>query len=70
MIKSKLKVLLAENDMTQLQLSAITGIRQPTISAICNNHAKQIPIDTLNKICKTLNCDVGDLLKYIPDDEA
>lgn len=70
MIKSKLKVLLADRDLTQKELGYITKIRQATINDLANDKCKQIPVDVINKICKTLNCDVGDLLKYIPEDEA
>ena len=69
MIKCKLKVILAINEMTQKELAKRTGIRPPTISAMANNTAKHYPADVLDKICATLNCDVGDLLEYIPTDE-
>ena len=69
MIKFRLKVLLAMNDMTQTQLSEKTGIRQPTISAICTGAAKHLPVDVLNKICAVLKCQPGDLMEYIPDEE-
>lgn len=69
MIKFRLKVLLAMNDMTQTQLSEKTGIRQPTISAICTGAAKHLPVDVLNKICAELKCQPGDLMEYIPDEE-
>ena len=67
MIKFRLKVLLAMNDMTQTQLSKITGIRQPTISAMCRGAAKHIPVDVLDKICDALHCQPGDLLEHHPD---
>lgn len=69
MMKFRLKVLLAENDMTQTQLSEVTGVRQPTISAICTGAIKHLPVDVLEKICKVLNCQPGDIVRYIPDDE-
>ena len=69
MIKFRLKVLLAMNDMTQTQLSEKIGIRQPTISAICTGAAKHLPVDVLNKICAELKCQPGDLMEYIPDEE-
>lgn len=65
-IKIKLKVLLAMNDMTQKKVSEITGIRQPTISAICNNTIKQLPIDVLDKLCAALNCQPADIMEYVP----
>ena len=68
MIKIRLKVILAENEMTQKELAEKTGIRPPTISAIANNTAKHLPIDVIDKICRTLNCSVGELITYIPED--
>ena len=69
MIKCKLKVILAINEMTQKELAERTGIRPPTISAMANNTAKHYPVDVMDKICSVLNCSVGDLLEYIPETE-
>ena len=69
MIKFRLKVLLAMNDMNQKQLAEKTGIRPPTISAICTGTAKHLPVDVLEKICTALNCQPGDFIQYIPDEE-
>lgn len=65
-IKFHLKKILALNEMTQKELSNRTGIRPPTISAICNNTVKHIPVDVLEKICSALNCQPGDIVEYIP----
>lgn len=67
MIKFKVKVMLAMRDMTQLELAKATGIRPPTISAICTGAIKHLPIDVLNKICATLECQPADLMEYIPE---
>lgn len=67
MIKSKLKVMLATRELTQTELAQRTSIRPPTISAIANNNAKHIPIDVLDKLCKVLDCNVGDLFEYIEE---
>ena len=69
MIKSKLKVLLAENEITQQQLADKIGTRQATISNICNNNIKQIPVDIVNNICKLFNCDISDIFIYKPDND-
>lgn len=66
-IKFHLKKILPLNEMTQKELSNRTGIRPPTISAICNNTVKHIPVDVLEKICSALNCQPGDIVEYIPD---
>ena len=67
-IKFHLKKLLALNEMTQKELSERTGIRPPTISAICNNSIKHVPISVLDKICEQLNCQPGDIIEHILDE--
>lgn len=67
MIKFKLKIMLAIRDMTQKELAEKTGIRPPTISAICNGQVKQFPIDAMNKICNVLDCQPADIMEYIED---
>lgn len=69
MIKFRLKVLLAMHDMTQIQLSEITRVRQPTISAICTGSAKHLPVEVIEKICKALDCQPGDIIQYVPEQE-
>lgn len=69
MIKFKVKVMLAINEMTQKELAEITGIRPPTVSAICTGAVKHLPVEALNKICAVLNCQPADLMEYIPDEE-
>ena len=69
MIKFKTKVVLAEREMTQRQLWEQAGVRPPTISAMCTGSMKQIPVDVLDKMCRVLKCQPGDLLEYIADQE-
>ena len=68
MIKFKVKVMLAIREMTQKDLAEKTGIRPPTISAICTNTIKHLPVDALNKICASLDCQPADLMEYIADE--
>lgn len=67
MIKFNVKVMLAKRNMTQKQLSEATGVRPPTVSAICLGTAKHIPVDVLDRFCKTLDCQPADLMEYIPE---
>lgn len=68
-VKFKLKVILAINEMTQKELADKTGIRPPTISAICNNSVKQLPVSVIEKICKELKCKPADWIDYIDETE-
>lgn len=70
MIRFKVKVRLAECNMTQKELAEKTGIRPPTVSAICVGTVKHLPIDALDKICDALDCQPADLMEYIKDPDA
>lgn len=70
MVKFTVKVMLAKREMTQKELADRTGIRPPTISALCTGTIKRIPVDALDEICKVLECQPADLMEYIPDEEG
>lgn len=67
MITIKLDALLKEKGISQRELSRRTGIRQPTISEMCLNKSKALPVENLNLICNELDCDLTDIIKYIKD---
>ena len=69
MVKFKVKVMLAMREMTQKELAEKTGIRPPTISAICTGTIKHLPVDVLDIICDVLNCQPGDIVEYIRTEE-
>ena len=69
MIKFKVKVMLAMREMTQKELAEKTGIRPPTISAICTGTIKPLPVDVLDRICDVLDCQPGDIVEYIRTEE-
>ena len=68
MIKFRVKVMLALREMTQKELAEKTGVRPPTVSAICTGTAKHIPVNVLDSFCSVLNCQPGDILEYVEDD--
>jgi putative transcriptional regulator len=67
MIKFKVKVMLAIREMTQKELAERTGIRPPTISAICVGTVKHLPVDALDKICEVLECQPADIMEYVSE---
>ena len=69
MIKFKVKVMLAMRDMTQKELAERTGIRPPTVSAICTGAVKHLPVEALDKICEGLDCQPADLMEFDKDAE-
>ena len=69
MIKIKLSDLLGKNKMTQKALSDITGIRPATVSKMYYEEIKRIDVKHLDNICKAFNCEISELLEYIPDEK-
>ncbi|MFJ7888385.1 helix-turn-helix domain-containing protein [Lysinibacillus xylanilyticus] len=68
-IKSRLKILLAERDMTQKDLAEKTGLTTRLISEITNNKVKMYPKEALEKIMVALEVNnIGELFQTV--DEA
>ncbi len=67
MIKIKLSDLLGKHKMNQKMLSNLTGIRPATISKMYYEEIKRIDIKHLNNICHAFDCEISELLEYIPD---
>lgn len=63
-------VMLAKRKMSVTELSERVGITMANISILKNGKAKAIKLSTLNSICKALNCQPGDILEYVEDDEC
>jgi putative transcriptional regulator len=69
MIIINIDVMLAKRKMSVTKLSEKVGITLSNISILKNGKAKAIKLETLNKICKTLNCQPGDILEWSDCDE-
>ena len=62
-------VMLAKRKMSVMELSERVGITMANISILKNGKAKAIKLSTLNSICKALNCQPGDILEYVEDED-
>ena len=62
-------VMLAKLKMSVTELSERVGITMANISILKNGKAKAIKLSTLNSICKALNCQPGDILEYVEDED-
>ena len=67
MIKIKISDLLGKNKMTQSSLAKQSKIRPATVSKMYYEEIKRIDVKHLNNICKVFNCEISELLEYIPD---
>ena len=72
LIKNRLKILLAERNLNYTKLSEITGISVNALSKMGKSGgtgAKQITYEVLEKLCKALDCNVADIIEYMPEDK-
>lgn len=65
-IKISLSTKLGERRWTQADLARKTGIRPSTINDMYHELCERINLDYLDRICTVLNCDITELLVYIP----
>jgi putative transcriptional regulator len=57
-------VMLAKRKMSVTNLAERVGITMANISILKNGKARAIRLSTLDAICKTLECQPGDILEY------
>ncbi len=69
MIVVNLDVMMAKRKMSLNELSERVGITLANLSILKNNKAKAVRFSTLDAICKALDCQVGDILEYVPGEE-
>jgi putative transcriptional regulator len=60
-----LDVMMAKRKMSLNELSQKVGLTNVNLSILKTGKAKGVRFDTLEAICKTLNCQPGDILEYV-----
>jgi putative transcriptional regulator len=58
-------VMLARRKMSLTELSGKVGITMSNLSILKTGKAKAIRLETLEAICRVLNCQPGDILEYV-----
>ena len=64
-----LDVMLAKRKMSLGQLSQEVGVTMANLSILKTNKAKAVRFTTLEAICKVLDCQPGDILAYVPEED-
>lgn len=65
-----LDVMLAKRKAKSKDLAAAIGITEQNLSLLKQGKVKGVRLETLEAICRYLDCQPGDLLSYQPDDMA
>ena len=64
-----LDVMMAKRKMSVTELANKVDITMANLSILKNNKAKAVRFTTLDAICRALDCQPGDLLEYVKEDE-
>lgn len=60
-------VMMAKRKMSLTELASKVDITLPNLSILKTGKAKAIRFSTLEAICKALDCQPGDVLEYVPE---
>lgn len=56
-----------ERGLTVAELANRIGITQANLFVLKNNRGKAIRFSTLDALCRELQCEPGDILKFVPE---
>ena len=65
-----LDVVMAKRKKGLTELAGEVDITLANLSVLKNNKAKAVRFSTLESICRALDCQPGDILEYVPDEDA
>ena len=68
-IRINLDVMMAKRKKGLTELAKEVDITLANLSILKNGKAKAVRLETLNEICKALQCQPGDILEYVEDEE-
>lgn len=69
MIVINLDVMMAKRKMGLTELAGKVGITLANLSILKNNKAKAVRLETLDAICEALDCQPGDILEYVKEED-
>ena len=64
----KLWKLLIDKDMKKKDLQSSAGISWASVTKLSKGEA--VSMDVLIKVCKAMNCDIGDVVEFIPKENV
>ena len=68
-IMVNLDVMMARRKMSLGELAQKVDITMANLSILKNNKARAVRFSTLEAICKALDCQPGDILEFVPEEE-
>lgn len=69
MIVVNLDIMMAKRKIGLTELAARIDLTQANLSILKNGKGKAIRLSTLNRLCRELDCQPGDLLEYVEEED-
>jgi len=66
----QLDVMLALRKVKSKELASYVGITEQNLSLLKSGKVKGIRFSTLSKICERLECQPGDIIRYVPGEPS
>ena len=66
----RIDVMLARHKIKARELARAIGISETNLSLLKSGKVGGVRFSSLNAICNFFNCQPGDLLEYVPDDDS
>jgi len=67
-IRVNLDLMLVKHGVKLSELAEAIDITLPNLSILKTNKARAIRFSTMDRICRELDCQPGDLLEFVADD--
>ena len=68
-IRIKLDQLIEQSDISKTKLCQRAELQHSQLNRYCNNTVTRLDTDVLARICKVMNCQISDLLEFVPPED-
>ncbi len=68
-IRIKLDELIQKSGISKNKLSHKAEMQRTQINNYCNNDITRLDTDVLARICTVFDCEIGDLLEFVPPEK-
>ena len=68
-VRIQLNELIQKSGISKNKFCQRAELQRTQLNNYCNNNISRLDIDVLARICTVLQCEMGDLLKFIPPED-
>ena len=68
-VKINLAQIIDEKGISKNKLSQRAEMQRTQLNNYCNNRISRLDIDVLARLCTVLECDISDLLEFVPSEK-